>query len=122
MQSKQYDGPIPQLHAIRRVPTRYQRLLPLEWMKQHQCIVVGAAGGVLTVAITDAQHKSLVNSLEKRIRYRIFPVLIEPSRMRLLIERLERDTCRQQKRGVCATRYLHQHQLHAFFQFLNSSI
>lgn len=119
MQSKQYNGPIPQLRAIRRVPTRYQQLLPLEWMKQHQCIVVGGAGGMLTIAITDAEDKSLIGSMEKLIRHRIFTVLIEPARMRLLIERMERDSYRQQKSWPCSTHYIHQHLLRGILQLLN---
>lgn len=81
---------IPQLFVIRRVPMRYRRALPLTVMKRFQCIVVGSAPGVLTVAITDRQNTSVIESLRKFTGQAIFPVLIDPTRMRLLIQRIER--------------------------------
>jgi hypothetical protein len=86
---------IPQLFVLRRVPMRYRRILPLTVMKQFQCIVVGSAPGVLTVAITDRQNTSVIESLRKFTGQAIFPVLIDPTRMRLLIQRIERyEQCR----------------------------
>ncbi len=81
---------IPQLFALRRVPMRYRRILPLVIMKRYQCIVVGSAPGVLTVAITDRQNTSIIESLRGFTGQAIFPVLIDPTRMRLLIQRIER--------------------------------
>ncbi len=81
---------IPQLYVLRRVPTRYRRMLPLTIMKRFQCIVVGSAQGVLTVAITDRQNTSVIESLRSITGQAIFPVLIDPTRMRLLIQRIER--------------------------------
>lgn len=81
---------IPQLYVLRRVPTRYRRMLPLTIMKRFQCIVVGSAQGVLTVAITDRQATSVIESLRSITGQAIFPVLIDPTRMRLLIQRIER--------------------------------
>jgi hypothetical protein len=81
---------IPQLYVLRRVPTRYRRMLPLTIMKRFQCIVVGSAQGVLTVAITDRQDTSVIESLRSITGRAIFPVLIDPTRMRLLIQRIER--------------------------------
>ena len=81
---------IPQLYILRRVPTRYRRMLPLTFMQQFQCIVVGSAQGVLTVAITDQQNTSVIESLRSITGQAIFPVLIDPTRMRLLIQRVER--------------------------------
>ncbi len=81
---------IPQLYVLRRVPTRYRRMLPLTIMKRFQCIVVGSAQGVLTVAITDRQDTSVIESLRSITGQAIFPVLIDPTRMRLLIQRVER--------------------------------
>lgn len=81
---------IPQLYVLRRVPTRYRRMLPLTIMKRFQCIVVGSAQGVLTVAITDRQDTSVIESLRSITGQAIFPVLIDPTRMRLLIQRIER--------------------------------
>ena len=81
---------IPQLYVLRRVPMRYRRMLPLTIMKRFQCIVVGSAQGVLTVAITDRQNTSVIESLRRITGQAIFPVLIDPNRMRLLIQRVER--------------------------------
>ena len=69
---------------------RYRRMLPLTIMKHFQCIVVGSAQGVLTVAITDRQNTSVIESLRRITGQPIFPVLIDPNRMRLLIQRIER--------------------------------
>src|SRR5258708_31525405 len=81
---------IPQLYVLRRVPMRYRRILPLTIMKQFQCIVVGSAQGVLTVAITDRQDISVIESLRSITGQAIFPVLIDPTRMHLLIQRIGR--------------------------------
>ncbi len=75
---------------------RYRQILPLTIMKQYQCIVVGAAQGVLTVAIADRQNMAVIESLSRYTRQAIFPVLIDPIRMRLLIRRIERgEQCRR---------------------------
>lgn len=92
---------IPQLYVLRRVPLRYRRMLPLPIMKRFQCMVVGSAQGVLTVAITDRQNTSAIESLRKITGQAIFPVLIDPDRMRLLIQRIER--CEQNKQAFYST-------------------
>jgi type II secretion system (T2SS) protein E len=81
---------IPQYLVLRRVPMRYRRILPLTVMKRFQCIVIGSAPGVLTVAITDRQNTPVIESLRRFTGKAIFPVLIDPTRMRLLIQRIER--------------------------------
>ncbi len=87
---------IPQLCVLRRVPVRYRRVLPLTVMKRFQCIVVGSAQGVLTVAITDPQNTLAIESLKRITGQSIFPVLIDSNRMRLLIQRIERcELCRR---------------------------
>ena|SRR5438270_8211677 len=108
------DGTPPRLPIIRRVPTRYSSMLPLTLMKQWQCTVVGAARGVLTVAISDSRQVATSASLEIITGQRIFFVLVEPACMRLLISRLERyehHTCRE---ALGRPFYLHRLQLHAF--------
>jgi hypothetical protein len=92
-----YSNLIPQLGTLRRVPIRYRRILPLTIMKQYQCIVVGAERGILTVAIADRQNMAVLELLSKYTGQAIFPVLIEPNRMRLLIQRIER---REQYRRI----------------------
>ena len=86
---------IPQLFVLRRVPVRYSRILPLTVMKKYQCLVVGSAPGVLTVAITNRQNTLVIESLKKFTGQSIFPVLIDPINMRLLIRRLERNEYRR---------------------------
>ncbi len=58
---------------------------------RHQCLVVGAAKDMLTVAITDRQDISILTLLSKLTGRTIFPVLVDPVRMRLLVQRIERD-------------------------------
>jgi Type II secretion system (T2SS), protein E, N-terminal domain len=82
---------IPQLFVLRRVPVRYRQFLPLTVMKRFQCVVVGSARGVLTVAISDPQNTLGIESLRRITGQAIFPVLIDPKRMRLLIRRIERS-------------------------------
>jgi hypothetical protein len=80
---------IPRYSTLRRVPIRYRRILPLSLMKRYQCLVVGSAPGVLTVAITDQDNTVVLDALGELTGLAIFPVLIEPARMRLLLGRLE---------------------------------
>jgi hypothetical protein len=104
---------IPQLYVLRRVPLRYRRMLPLPIMKRFQCMVVGSAQGVLTVAITDRQNTSAIESLRKITGQAIFPVLIDPDRMRLLIQRIER--CEQNKQAFYATTRQAREQAYYFY-------
>jgi Type II secretion system (T2SS), protein E, N-terminal domain len=105
---------IPQLYVLRRVPMRYRRILPLTVMKRFQCIVVGSAPGVLTVAITDRQNTSVIESLRRFTGQAIFPVLIDPTRMRLLIQRIERY---EQSRGVFCSRVGSDTRKVGYYQF-----
>ena len=82
---------IPRFRSLRRVPTPYRDVLPLKVMMRHQCLVVGAAQDMLTVAITDRQDTSILTLLRKLTGRTIFPVLVDPVRMRLLVQRIERD-------------------------------
>lgn len=71
---------IPQLFVLRRVPMRYYHILPLTIMKKFQCIVVGSAPGVLTVAITNQQNTLAIEFLRNFTGRSIFPVLIDPKK------------------------------------------
>ncbi len=95
--SESLDGnPIPQLSELRRAPSRYRHILPLTIMQRYQCIVVGAAKGKLTIAITDTQNMEVIESLSRYTGKTIFPVLINPKRMHLLLQRIERrEQCRR---------------------------
>jgi type II secretion system (T2SS) protein E len=104
---------IPQLFVLRHVPMRYYRVLPLTVMKKFQCIVVGAAPGILTVAITNRQNTVVIESLKKFTGQSIFPVLIDPAKMRLLIQRIERNEYRRNafhSRAKRSTRKLEYYQ------------
>ncbi len=122
MMAKMADSPfyslIPRLDTIRRVPSRYHRILPLELMKSYQFIVVGAAGGILTVAITNHQQRTIIQSLEKLTGYSIFTVFVDQSRMRLLIDRIERCEHRKYRKLLGRPYYLHRIQLQCIVSFL----
>lgn len=81
---------IPRLWTLRRIPGRYRHLLPFAVMKRYQCVVIGGDRSILTVAITEPMSTSILNALSTLTGRTIFPVLIDPARMRLLIRRIER--------------------------------
>jgi len=79
-------------------------------MKQYQCVVIGAAKGEFTVAIVECHNPYILEFLSRITRRAIFPVLVDPIKMRLLIQRLERQ-------GSCMSRlgpapFLHPYQVH----------
>ncbi len=84
------DAMISRLWTLRRIPGRYRRLLPVAVMKRHQCVVIGGDQSILTVAITEPENTCILNILSTLTGRTIFPVLIDPVRMRLLIRRIER--------------------------------
>ena len=86
-----YGDFIPRLRDVRRVPVRYQRILPLSVMKRYQCVVLGASSRTLTVGIVERKDERLFAFLRMLTGATIFPVLVEPGRMDLLITRMERD-------------------------------
>jgi hypothetical protein len=79
----------PRFDTLRWVPVCYRRILPLSVMKRYHCLVIGAAQGKLTVAMTDPVDVSIIEFLQRLTRCTIFPVLIAPNRMRQLIRHLE---------------------------------
>jgi hypothetical protein len=81
---------IPRLETLRRIPGRYRHLLPIAVMKRYQCVIIGGDHSILTVAITEPENTFLLNILSALTGRTIFPVLIDPARMRLLIRRIER--------------------------------
>lgn len=93
VKSRNEAGPgdfIPRLRDVRRVPVRYQRTLPLPVIKSYQCVVLGSSSHVLTVGIIESKNAELLDYLQKLTGTSIFPVLVEPERMRLLVARVER--------------------------------
>lgn len=94
---------IPRMGTLRRVPGRYRRILPLALMKRYQCIVIGGEAGQLTVAMTREENAALCKMLSQLTGRAIFPVLIEPALMNLLLKRIERSE--QQKHKALNSRY-----------------
>lgn len=88
---------IPHLRDIRHVRARYCAMLPLSIMKRYRCVVIGAARGVLTVAVTLPYHPQLVEMLARFTGSLIFPVCIQPARMDLLLRRVERRQLAQRR-------------------------
>ena len=80
---------IPILWTLRRIPGQYRHFLPIAVMKRHQCIVIGGDRSILTVAITEPESTCILHALSALTGRTIFPVLIDPARMRLLIRRIE---------------------------------
>lgn len=97
---------IPRLNDVRRVPVRYHRVLPLSVIKRYQCVVLGGSANILTVGITERENEALLDLLQVLTGATIFPVLVEPKRMHLLIARIERYQ-RFQKRHSRAYYALH---------------
>lgn len=81
---------LPRLHDVRRVPVRYQRTLPWQVVKYHQCVVLGATSHIVTVGVIERKDEQWLSFLQALTGTAIFPVLVEPERMRLLIARIER--------------------------------
>ena len=86
---------MPRFDSVRRVPKHFRGLLPLEVMKRYHCVVLGSDYGVLTVAFTGEQSAYVIEKLKKLTGRDIFPVLVNPIRMRLLLQRVE--YCQQYK-------------------------
>lgn len=114
-----WDNTIPHLQSLRRIPTRYRRILPLEVMKQYQCAIVGADEGVLTLAITNMCAISTIIVLSEMTESVIFPVLVDASRMRHLIKRLEYTDRYRHKRQKSAL-FLHPRQTQVLSTLLTS--
>ena len=102
----------PRFDSLRWVPVRYRRILPLSVMKRYQCIVIGAAQGRLTVAMTDPVDLSIIELLQQVTKRTIFPVLIAPERMRQLLQHLEYDE--QHKKTVMRLWYQPHLQIRAW--------
>lgn len=84
------DNPIPRLSDVRRVPVRYQQVLPLSVIKRYRCVVLGASRNALTVGVIEGDNTALLDFLRVLTGATVFPVLVEPKLMCLLIKRVER--------------------------------
>ena len=74
---------------VRWISLHYRRLLPLRVMKRYHCIVVGSARGVLTVAFDERPYPTVLAGLRRLTGQAIFPILVRPKRMNLLLQRAE---------------------------------
>jgi hypothetical protein len=101
---------IPRLWTLRRIPEQYHHFLPIAVMKRYQCIVIGGDRGILTVAVTEPKSTCILNALSTLTGRTIFPVLIDPARMRLLIRRIERMECAYCASTDCLSLYYALHQ------------
>lgn len=106
---------MPRFDTVRRVPNRFRDLLPLEVMKRYHCVVVGAAYGTLTVAFVDEQSVYVIERLKKLTGRDIFPVLVNPIRMRMLLQRIE--YCQQHKRLSRRYCYLYRRPIRSMLTF-----
>ena len=116
-----YENIIPRLGCVRRVPTRYRHVLPLSIMKTYQCVVVGGEPGCLTVAITNQKNLALLKILSELMGCTIFPVLIDPGHLYLLIRRMERAEREKHKALNKMVRGYPLH-LHSMLMFLTAHI
>ena len=112
---------IPRLYILRKVPQQYHRILPLNIMKRYQCIVVGDAQGVLTVAIANQEALAYMETIQKLTGHAVFPVLVDPARISLLIRRIERDERFRARTGLSAFRSLQYFQWRAITLFVLSN-
>jgi hypothetical protein len=80
---------VPRFDTLHWVPLRCRRILPLSVLKQYQCIVVGATQEELTVAFVVRPGRSVIAVLSRLTGRDIFPILAEPDRIQLLIQRIE---------------------------------
>ncbi len=96
--------------SMRWIPLYYRRLLPLQVMKRYHCIAVGSEGGVLTVAFDERPHPKLLDGLRRLTGQIIFPVLVHPKRMRLLLQRA--DFCNSYRVSSFQHYYLHRYFIH----------
>ncbi|GER85295.1 hypothetical protein KTAU_39300 [Thermogemmatispora aurantia] len=85
------QGPLPRLPSLRYVPLRYRGWLPMPVARRYQCLVIGVAQGVATVALARPGNAAFYTLLEEITACTVFPVLVSPSSLRLAIRRLERD-------------------------------
>ena len=106
---------MPRFNTVRRVPKRFRGLLPLKVMKQYHCVDVGGAHGALTVAFIDEQSAYVIEGLKKLTGQDIFPVLMKPIRMRLLLQRIE--YCQQNKRLTRRSCYLYRRSIRSMLTF-----
>ena len=97
--------------SVRWISLYYRRLLPLQVMKRYHCIAVGSGRGILTVAFDERPHPTVLDGLRRLTGQIIFPVLVHPKRMRLLLQRAE--FCQRYQVSHFQHYYLHRYFIHS---------
>ncbi len=103
------QGPLPRLSSLRYIPLRYRGWLPQSVARRYQCLVIGLAQGVVTVALARPGNAAFYALLEEITSCTVFPVLAPPSSLRLAIRRLERDQ-RRPSLSIPPAYFLHPRQ------------
>ncbi len=102
---------VPRFDTLHWVPLRCRRILPLSVLKQYRCIVVGATQAELTVAFAVQPGRSVIAVLSRLTRRDIFPILTEPDRIQLLIQRIE--LYNQHRHALNWPHYIHWFLVHS---------
>jgi hypothetical protein len=80
-------------------------------MKRYHCVAVGSARGVLTVAFDERPRPIVLDGLRRLTGQIIFPVLVHPRRMSLLLQRAE--FCQSYRASRFQHYYLHRYFIHS---------
>ena len=83
----------------------------MQVMKRYHCIAVGSERGVLTVAFDERPHPTLLRGLRRLTGQVIFPVLVRPKRMNLLLQRVQ--FCQNYRVSQYRYYYLHRYFIHS---------
>src|SRR6266516_2891842 len=98
------------------MPLHYRRILPLKMMKQYLYIVVDTTQGELTITFAAQPNKSVIEALKKLTKHKIFPVLVAPAKIRLLIHRIE--SYEQHRHSLNWPYYVHWFQVHSMLEYI----
>ncbi len=77
---------IPYLAPPQQIPSSVRNLLPLEVMRQLQCLPIGRERNALTVALADPTDQAVLRRLEQLTGMTIFPVMTDPDVLETLTQ------------------------------------
>jgi hypothetical protein len=75
---------VPYLAPPQHIPNSVRNLLPLDVMRQFQCLPIGRDRNSLTVALADPTDRSALHRLEEITGLTIFPVMTDPEALEAL--------------------------------------
>jgi hypothetical protein len=75
---------VPYLSPPQHIPSSVRNLLPLEVMRQFQCLPIGRDRNSLTVALADPTDRGALHRLEEITGLTIFPVMTDPEALEAL--------------------------------------